>query len=136
MEDRYDTSDRAPLQNGNHGAGFTLGLLAGAVLGAGLGMLFAPRSGAEMRGRLSEEANEFASTASRQYKKAATTVNDLAEKGRGIYDSAREAVKRGAEEAQRYVRDTERSVSGEKSVLDDLSAPGSDYTPPMPGRQS
>ena len=136
MEDRYDTPDRAQPQNGHHGAGFTLGLIAGAVIGAGFGMLFAPRSGAEMRERLSDEANEFASTASRQYKKAATTVNDLAEKGRGIYGSAREAVKRGAEEAQRYVRDTERSVAGEKSALDDEWAPGPDFNPPMPGRQS
>ena len=96
-----------------HGGGFVLGLIAGAVVGAGLGMLFAPKSGAELRGQLSDQADEFASMAGRQYRRAASTANDLMDRGRGAYESAREAVSNGANEAQRYARDAANTVSDE-----------------------
>ncbi len=41
------------------GSGFMMGLLTGTVLGAGLGMLFAPKSGSELRGQLSESASHL-----------------------------------------------------------------------------
>ena len=99
----------------DHGGGFVVGLIAGAIVGAGLGMLFAPKSGAELRGQLSDQADEFASMASREYRRAATKASDLVERGRGVYDSAREAVSNGAAEAQRYARDTADAVSDEVS---------------------
>ena len=37
------------------GGSFLLGLMAGVVLGTGLGLLFAPRPGAETRKRVSEQ---------------------------------------------------------------------------------
>ena len=42
--DQYD--------NGGSGNGFVMGLIAGTVLGAGLGMLLAPKAGSELRGAL------------------------------------------------------------------------------------
>jgi gas vesicle protein len=95
----------------DHGGGFVVGLIAGAIVGAGLGMLFAPKTGAELRGQLSDSADEFAAIASRQYRRAASTANDLMERGRGAYDTAREAVSNGAAEAQRYARDTASDVA-------------------------
>ena len=47
--------DRVEREDG--GGAFLMGLLAGTVLGAGLGMLFAPKAGAEVRKQLSEQAN-------------------------------------------------------------------------------
>ena len=47
-----------------------MGLLTGTVLGAGLGMLFAPRAGSELRNQLSEQAGNFANTASEGYRRA------------------------------------------------------------------
>ncbi len=38
------------------GGNFVIGLLAGTVLGAGLGMLFAPKPGAELRTQLTDQA--------------------------------------------------------------------------------
>ncbi len=84
------------------GSSFVMGLLTGTVLGAGLGMLFAPKTGTELRGQISEGANTVGRTASEGYKKAAGAANTIAEKSREIYDRARDAVSRGAEEVKRY----------------------------------
>jgi gas vesicle protein len=43
MADGYDRFEN----EGNGGSSFVMGLLTGTVLGAGLGMLFAPKAGSE-----------------------------------------------------------------------------------------
>lgn len=91
---RYDTE--------GSGAGFVMGLLAGTVLGAGLGMLLAPKAGADLRGQIGEQAREFGNRASEQYRRAAQTATDWAERGREMVGQAREAASRGAEEARGY----------------------------------
>jgi len=119
MADGYDRFEN----EGNGGGGsFVMGLLTGTVLGAGLGMLFAPKAGSELRSQLSEQAGNLANTASEGYRKAAENAGqwaqsgkeaagELAERGKDVYDKAREAVNRGTEEAQRYVRDTASSIN-------------------------
>jgi gas vesicle protein len=101
MGDGYDRIDN----EGGGGGSFVIGLLTGTVLGAGLGMLFAPKSGSELRGQISEQAGHIANTASDQYRRASEVAGDLADRGREVYDKARDAVARGADEAQRYVRE-------------------------------
>ena len=49
MADGYDRFEN----EGGGGGSFVMGLLTGTVLGAGLGMLFAPKSGSELRNQLS-----------------------------------------------------------------------------------
>jgi gas vesicle protein len=93
------------------GAGFVLGLIAGAVVGAGLGMLFAPKSGAELRGQLSDQADELATMASRQYRRAAETANDLAERGRGYYQTARNAARTTANDVRDTANDMAEDIS-------------------------
>ena len=48
MADGYDRYEN----EGGGGGSFVMGLLTGTVLGAGLGMLFAPKSGHELRNQL------------------------------------------------------------------------------------
>jgi gas vesicle protein len=129
MADGYDRFEN----EGGGGGSFVMGLLTGTVLGAGLGMLFAPKSGSELRNQLSEQAGNLANTASEGYRKAADTAgqwaqtgketaNEWADRGKDVYEKTRDAVSRGAEEAQRYVRDTASSVSSGPS-----SSPSSTY---------
>jgi gas vesicle protein len=91
---------------GGGGSGFMMGLLTGTVLGAGLGMLFAPKSGSELRGQLSESASSVGRAASEQYHKVAGAASDIADRGRDVgrevMGRAKEAVNRGTEEARRY----------------------------------
>src|SRR5919201_992375 len=97
--------DRFENETGGGGS-FVMGLLTGTVLGAGLGMLFAPKSGSELRNQISEQAGNLANTASDQYRRVTEAAGDLADRGREMYDKARDAVARGTEEAQRYVRES------------------------------
>lgn len=97
---------------GNGGTGFMMGLLTGTVLGAGLGMLFAPRAGSELRRQISDAAGEWRHTAGEQYRRATEAAGSIAERGREVYDRARSAVSKGAEEARRYVSETEREAGG------------------------
>ena len=98
MADSFDRYDN----EGSGGGGFMMGLLTGTVLGAGLGMLLAPKAGSELRGALGEQARNWSNAASEQYKHARETAGTWAERGREMVDKARDAVNRGADEARNY----------------------------------
>jgi len=123
MADGYDRFEN----EGGGGGSFVMGLLTGTVLGAGLGMLFAPKPGSELRNQISEQAGNLANTASEQVRRASDAASDLADRGRDIYGKARDAVSRGAEDAQRavakgaedaqkYVRDAANSMPSTPSA--------------------
>ena len=85
MADGYDRFEN----EGGSGSSFVMGLLTGTVLGAGLGMLFAPKSGSELRNQVAEQAGSLANTATEGYRRATETAGNWAEKGREVYDRAR-----------------------------------------------
>src|SRR5438445_12009286 len=101
MADGYDRFDN----EGGGGGSFVMGLLTGTVLGAGLGMLFAPKSGSEMRNQISEQAGNLANTASEGYRKASESASQWADRGKDLYEKTRHAVSGGAGQAPRYVPD-------------------------------
>jgi len=107
MADSYDRFDN----EGNGGGSFVMGLLTGTVLGAGLGILFAPKSGSELRNQLSEQANNLANQASEGVRKVTENAGDWADRGREMYDKAKGAVAKGADEAQRYARDAASTMT-------------------------
>src|SRR5687768_13151429 len=79
--------DRFEREDG--GGSFLMGLLAGTVLGAGLGMLFAPRPGSELRNQLTEQAGRLRDTAGGAYSQATDKVGQIVDRGREAYDRAR-----------------------------------------------
>jgi hypothetical protein len=79
--------DRFEREDG--GGSFLMGLLAGTVLGAGLGMLFAPKAGTELRNQLSEQTGKLRSTANDAYSQATDKVSQIVDRGREAYDRAR-----------------------------------------------
>jgi len=140
MADGYDRFDN------NEGVGsFVMGLLTGTVLGVGLGMLFAPKAGSELRNQLSEQAGALASQAQAGYRKATENAGQWAEKGKeaagewaergkDMYGQAREAVSRGAEEAQKYVRDAASTVTGATPAPATASSTGSSASSSSPSQ--
>lgn len=96
MADNYDRYEN------EGGGGFMMGLLTGTVLGAGLGMLLAPKAGSELRGALGEQARHFGSRASEQYRKASETAGSWAGKGREAVERAREAATGSGSETRGY----------------------------------
>jgi gas vesicle protein len=73
-----------------------MGLLAGTVLGAGLGMLFAPKSGSELRSQLgssiADGTGRLRDVADQTYSQASEKVNQIVDRGREAYDRARSGV--------------------------------------------
>jgi hypothetical protein len=78
------------------GGGFMMGLLTGTVLGAGLGMLLAPKSGSELRNQLTEGASSLG-------RRASGAVSDMSER-------ARDTAHRGSEQLRGRGSDT--SIGG------------------------
>jgi len=139
MADNYDR-----YENEGNGGGFMMGLLTGTVLGAGLGMLLAPKAGSELRGAIgeqarnignmaSEQARNFSNVASDQVRRASENASGWADKGREFVDRARDAVARGAEEARGYAGSTPASGAsnfGSSSGSPSGSPSGSAYGTP------
>ena len=128
MADGYDRFEN----EGNGGGSFVMGLLTGTVLGAGLGILFAPKAGAELRNQLSEQAGSLANQAQDGIRKVTENAGEWADRGRDMYGKAKDAVAKGADEAQRYVRETASTVkdtaaSAMPSTAGASGAPGSSY---------
>ncbi len=82
--------DRMEREDGS--GSFLMGLLAGTVLGAGLGMLFAPKPGSELRSQLGDQAGRLRSTANDTYQQASEKVSQMMDRGREAYDRARGSV--------------------------------------------
>jgi gas vesicle protein len=72
------------------GGEFMFGLLCGAAVGAAIGLLFAPKSGAELRGQLADSADKLRRRAGEKYDQASQVVNEAVDRGR-------DAVRRGRE---------------------------------------
>ena len=106
MADGYDRFEN----EGSGGGSFVMGLLTGTVLGAGLGMLFAPKAGSELRNQLSEQAGNLASQAQDGMRKVTENAGEWADRGRDMYGKAKDAVVKGADEAQKYVRENAGTV--------------------------
>jgi gas vesicle protein len=82
------------------GGGFITGLIWGAAVGAALGLLLAPKTGAEMRRTLVDSADKFRRRAGETYSEASSAVGDLVEKGKKAVRKGRERVEDAVDEAR------------------------------------
>ena len=86
--------DRFEREEG--GGSFLMGLLAGTVLGAGLGMLFAPKAGSELRSQIgsqiADQTGKIREAADPYYQQATEKVSQIVDRGREAYDRARSSV--------------------------------------------
>lgn len=85
---------------------FAIGLLTGAVFGAGLALWLAPRSGSELRKRIGDSAKRLKTRASDQYQQASTrvgeAVGELTRTGQDVRDDVADRIARGAREVERF----------------------------------
>ena len=113
--------DRFEREEG--GGSFLMGLLAGTVLGAGLGMLFAPKAGSELRSQLADQTGKLREKADQSYQQATEKVSQIVDRGREAYDKARSSVSSMA--AQGTSGST--GVSGSTGSVGTTSTSGSTY---------
>jgi len=82
---------------------FFTGVVAGVIVGAGLGMLFAPRRGEELRRQVADSATKVSQNVSQ-------TVDDLAGKGQAAYDRVRDVASRAGQAVDRITEDARKAV--------------------------
>ncbi len=80
------------------------GLLVGGLIGAALGILFAPKSGKETRQDIADKAEEVLTKAKAEYEKAV-------EKSKAAYDVAVKHLKTAEESAKEKVEEIEEKIS-------------------------
>jgi gas vesicle protein len=73
-----------------NGHEFLYGLMAGAAIGAAIGLLLAPKSGAELRHELGASAERFRQKADETYRRAAGAVDEMVSQGRRAVQVGRE----------------------------------------------
>ena len=64
-------------ENGNNQNSFLVGLLFGGVLGALVGIFFAPKSGKQLRSEIKEKGTEVLKDAEEIYEEATAVLDDL-----------------------------------------------------------
>ncbi len=82
------------------GGAFLAGLLMGAAVGAGLALLFAPKTGRELRQQLAESARRARESARDAYQQATEKVSETAAKAAGEVKQALREVVSGSRGAQ------------------------------------
>jgi gas vesicle protein len=106
MAQNHDLDTRT----GTSGAAFVLGLLAGTAIGVGLGLLFAPKEGADLRRDIAKRARDLRDDAGEQIDRVTEAADDLVERGRDVAQHARSAVSSGIREARRHGTDVADAV--------------------------
>ena len=101
----------------DHGGGFVTGLLCGAAVGAAIGLLLAPRTGAEMRRTLVDSAERLREKGRETYGAASEVVGRVVDQGRRAAEAGRSRVEDAVNEgravfAEQMSSDRPRDVDG------------------------
>lgn len=98
-----------------HGLGFLVGVLAGALVGAGLATIFTPVSGDQVRARAAEKAPEVWSRREELAREARDKARDIGDGARSRLSEALEASREAAQEAQDEARRRFEQMTGNRS---------------------
>lgn len=97
------------------GGVFAAGLFAGVAIGAGLGLLYAPRKGSELREQLADATTKAG-------KRVSKTVDALTERGRHLYERARDVVPHVGIEFSRAADAAVRATDGDRNAAREKTA--------------
>lgn len=73
------------------------GLVIGGLIGAALGILYAPKSGKETREEIRHSAEELLEKAKEQYEEASRKIEQLAGREKALYVGKKERLKKALE---------------------------------------
>jgi gas vesicle protein len=111
MKDDNNRVEVASAHNHEAKHPFVLGVLTGAAIGAGVALLFAPRTGAQMRHEIGHQWTRAKGNCSTGYHRAKDVAGHWSERGRHAYDVTRTKVAHGARETRQYVREVSDALT-------------------------
>lgn len=97
MIERTDEREEAMMygyqRNGHdsHKHEFLSGMFLGVAMGAAIGLLFAPWSGAETRGRVADSADRLRKQAGKTYDRASSMMHDAVDRGKHAWQRGQES---------------------------------------------
>jgi gas vesicle protein len=94
---------------------FFTGLAAGALIGTGLGLLFAPWKGVELRGQMANSASTAGEAIS-------STVDGWTRQGAKVYERARDVASRAGDAIDRVAGEAAKTVEATLNVAGDLAS--------------
>jgi len=100
------------MSENNVGKGLLIGFLAGGAVGAVLALLYAPKSGKELRGDIKEKADEYLGEAEKYIAEAKDKAKDMINEGKKKSEKLISDAKLKSEE---LLRDAEK-IFGEAKV--------------------
>lgn len=127
-EHQYDAGETSGLSKG-----LLIGFLAGGAVGAALALLFAPKSGRELRSEISDKTNQIIDRTGDVLNAANERSREIINEGRtraeSIVDDAREKASTLLSDAERIVSDARAKVgiAGNK-VVSDVKQSASKFT--------
>ena len=113
MRDGYDMNSRGESQQS--GLLFFAGLCAGAIVGTGVALLFAPRPGAELREQLADSAARARDAASK-------TVDAFTQRGQQMAARVQSTVAQASEEISRATDAAAAQVDKGLATLGEITA--------------
>jgi gas vesicle protein len=102
-------------ENNQYSVG-TVAFLAGALIGAGIGLLLAPQSGAETRNMLRDYAGRTRDELLERGKDAKATFDSALERGKEAFETARERGKEAYETGREALRESGKELKGGQRI--------------------
>jgi gas vesicle protein len=103
--------ERTMYREDQSGASFMMGIMTGAVIGAGVALLFAPRSGQETRQQLGEQYRGLAERAEQTAQNLREGAQNLRQNAQQLADQGRERVQRAASQLSDRLSSTAESAA-------------------------
>lgn len=95
------------------GVGFATGILTGAMVGAGLALLFAPKAGSALREDIRESAGSLRDAIARQYReiadRAGVEIDNLQDRAEQAAASIEASAREWVDSAAQRVKNVERA---------------------------
>jgi gas vesicle protein len=100
---------------GSSAGTFFIGMFAGAAIGAGLALWFAPKSGVEMREQLAGTARDMGNRVSK-------TVTEVSTRGREAFDRAREVMSTASDQLDSVTAEAAKTLERGRRAVHNVAA--------------
>lgn len=108
-------------QDNNFGGGFFIGLLAGGAIGAAIALLYAPKTGKELRQDIKSRTDDYLDEADKYIAEAKDKAINLINDGK---KKSEKLIKEAKEKSEELLKDAEKVLDEAKAKTDEIVKTG------------